>query len=76
MTKNEFILMLQEKLEIEQILDGKTILNNLEEWDSLAAMTLIALVYEEFSIKLTVEDINSLTTVDSIIDKIGVTKFN
>ena len=75
MSKEEFILKLQETLEIEQSLNEDTVLASLDEWDSMTAMILIGLVFEEFSVTLTSEDVEKLTTVGSVIEKIGLNKF-
>ncbi|AIG30071.1 hypothetical protein IA01_06140 [Flavobacterium psychrophilum] len=76
MTIQEFILGLQEELEIEGNLENTTNIKELEEWDSMAAMLLIGYVSNEFNVTLTSNDLDTLTTIDSLIDKIGAEKFN
>ncbi len=76
MKTEDFFLRLQEDLELDVEVNGETNIKNLEEWDSMAAMTLIALVNEEFSISLNSDDIENITTVNSLIDRIGTDKFN
>jgi acyl carrier protein len=76
MKTNEFILGLAEELEIETILDNTTNLKDLEEWDSMAAMLLIGYVSNEFGVTLNADDLKNITTVDSLIERIGVEKFN
>ena len=40
-----------------------TIFRNLDEWDSLTALSLIAMADEEYDVKLTGDDIKSATTM-------------
>ena len=47
----------------EALITNETILRDLEEWDSLTALSLIAMVDEEYSLKLTGDDIRSSTTL-------------
>lgn len=76
MTIQEFILGLQEELEIEGNLENTTNIKDLEEWDSMTAMLLIGYISNEFNVTLTSNDLDALTTIDSLIDKIGAEKFN
>lgn len=76
MTQQEFILGLQEELELEVVLNGTTNLKDLDEWDSMAAMLLIGYVSNEFNVTLNSDDLKDITTVESLIDKIGVAKFD
>ena len=76
MTKQEFTLGLQEELEIEISLENSTNLKDLNEWDSMAAMVLIGYVSNEFGVTLNADDIKDITTVDSLIERIGLEKFN
>ena len=76
MKKVDFILGLQEELELEITLAESTNLKDLEDWDSMAAMILIGYVSNNFDCTLTADDIKEITTVESVIAKIGVDKFN
>lgn len=76
MKTNEFILMLAEELELETTIERTTNLKDLDEWDSMAAMVLIGYVSNEFGITLNADDIKNITTVDSLIERIGVEKFS
>lgn len=76
MTKQEFLLALQEELEFDTTLEVSTSLQDLDEWDSMGAMILIGFVSNEFDVTLTSDDIKAMTTIDSLIERIGVEKFN
>lgn len=76
MNKQDFISGLQEELELEINLTESTNLKDLEDWDSMAAMILIGYVSNTFDITLNANDIKAITTVESLIEKIGKDKFN
>ena len=76
MTKQEFLLALQEELEFDTTLEVSTSLQDLDEWDSMGAMILIGFVSNEFDVTLTSDDIKAITTIDSLIERIGAEKFN
>lgn len=76
MNKKDFFLRLQEDLELEVVVNDETNIKDLDEWDSMAAMVLIGLVNEEFSITLNSDDLEKITTVESLMERIGLDKFN
>jgi acyl carrier protein len=49
----------------------ETIFRDLDEWDSLTALSLIAMVDDEYSVKLTGEDIKTSTTIKDLFDKVN-----
>jgi acyl carrier protein len=76
MKTEKFLELLVEELELDNSLTLTSNLKELEEWDSMTAMLLIGLVSNQFSKTLTAEDIKELTTVQSLIDKIGAVNFS
>lgn len=76
MEKSVFLSRLQEELEFESELKINTNIKDLEEWDSMAAMVLIGFVSDEFGMTLNADDIQAITTIESLIEKIGQDKFN
>jgi acyl carrier protein len=52
------------------LITAETIFRDLEEWDSLTALSLIAMSDEEYSVKLTGEDIKTAVTLADIFEKI------
>jgi acyl carrier protein len=76
MTKETFLLKLQEELELDAELTLNTNISDLDEWDSMTAMVLIGFVSNQFGIAFTLVDIESITTFESIIERIGVDKFD
>jgi len=74
MKRNDFIEALYEELEVESVenLSADMILRDLEEYDSLAVMSIIALVSENFSLKLNANDFESINTLEDLLVKIGL----
>ncbi|QQD15390.1 acyl carrier protein [Sphingobacterium sp. UDSM-2020] len=76
MNTEKFLELLVEELELENPLTLASNLKELEEWDSMTAMLLIGVVSNEFGKTLSAEDIKELTTVQSLVDKIGAQQFS
>lgn len=76
MKKQDFINELAEELEVESLVTAETVLKDLDEWDSMGAMILIGYVSDNFDVTLNADDIEALTTFQSLVDKIGVEKFS
>lgn len=68
MTKSDFIAELQEMLQTDAALAEDTALADLEEWDSLAFMLLIAFFDKHFGIRLTFEELAPCETPSEIIE--------
>ena len=77
MTINEFLTRLYDELDIESLnsFTEDTNLKQLDDWDSMAKMIFAAFVEDNFSIKLTDEQIKQFATVADIINFIGRDKF-
>lgn len=68
MDRTKLISELTELMEVEEDLTEDTVLGDLDEWDSLSALSLIDLSKKEFDKKLTAEDIKGFKTVKDICD--------
>lgn len=75
MDTKKFLQLLKDELELESDLNLSSNLKELEEWDSMTAMLLIGVVSNEFDVNLTGDDITELSTVQTLIEKIGTDKF-
>jgi acyl carrier protein len=76
MKKNEFISQLAEFCEFSDTeLKIDTKLKSIDGYDSMAIMSMIAFIDENFSMKITAAQINALTDFDSLINLIGTEKF-
>lgn len=69
MTNEEKMAMLEEMLELEGgSLEPEMNLNSIEEYDSMAKLSLIVMMDEEFGKKLLGEQIQKFHTVKDILD--------
>lgn len=70
MTINEFIEKFAEAVEVEDasVLSANTEFRNLEEWSSLAYLSVIALLDEEFDVQIEMEDFKKLKTIQEVFD--------
>lgn len=72
MTQEEKISMLEEMLELENgTLSPEMELSSIEEYDSMAKLSLIVLMDDEFDKKLTGEQIREFKTAKDILDFMG-----
>jgi acyl carrier protein len=71
MDKKAFINEVCDILEEENVsMDAK--LTSLIGWDSLARLSLIILIKDNFGLKLTINDFSDQTSLSDIIEKIGI----
>lgn len=76
MKKKEFFDELKDRLEIEDVeINEKTNLQELDEYDSLAVISIIALVDEKFGKRLSGEQFRDVTTIESLMKLIGLENF-
>lgn len=72
MTNEEKIAMLEDILELENgTLSAETELASVDEYDSMAKLSLIVLMDDEFNKKLTGEKIREFKTVQDVLDFMG-----
>jgi len=72
MTTEKKLELLEETLELDEgTLKVDTVLADLEEWDSMAKLSLIVLMKDEFDKKLSGEQIREFKTVRDILDFMG-----
>lgn len=72
MTNKEKIRLIEDTLELNaNSLTENTLLADIENYDSMAKLTMIVLCDDEFNKKLTGEQINAFTTVKDILDFMG-----
>lgn len=77
MKKAVFFEQLHEFLEVESIetFDESTNLKELDEYDSLMVMAIIAFIDDNFSTQLTAAQLKSIGTVNDLMDLVGNDKF-
>jgi len=71
MTKHKLLEKIKETLQREENLSLDMKLKDIEEWDSLGIISMIALYDQLFSIVLTLEQLNSCKTVEDVINLVG-----
>lgn len=72
MTNEEKIAMLEDMLELENgTLSAETELVSVDEYDSMAKLSLIVLMDDEFNKKLSGEQIREFKTVQDILNFMG-----
>ena len=68
MTEREKLALLEDMLELDEgDLTGETILDDIDEYDSMAKLSLIVLMEDEFDVKLTADIIRGFETVGDIV---------
>ncbi len=68
MSTREKIAKLEDLMELdENTLQEDTILNDIDEWDSIAAISYIALLDEEFNVSISADTIKGFKTVADAI---------
>lgn len=66
---NELLEMLEEIMDLDEgTLETTSVLEDIDEWDSLSALSLMAEAKKNFGKKLSADEINSFVTVQDIID--------
>lgn len=69
MTEQEKIALLEETLELDEgTLSADTVLADVDEYDSMAKLSLIVMMDDEFGVKLTGDVIKGLETVADILN--------
>jgi acyl carrier protein len=77
MKRSGFYNLLKEILELDDCnLDEKMNLKELKEYDSLAILSMIAMIDEKFNKQLSAKDFTEIITVENLIEKIGTEKFD
>lgn len=72
MTNAEKIELLEEMMELDEgILSEETLLDEVEEWDSMAYLSLIILMGDKFGKKISAKEIKAFEKVSDILDYMG-----
>ena len=69
MTNFEKIALLEDMMELDEgSLSEETVLADIEEWDSMEALSLIFLISESFGKEIEVPQIRKFKTINDIMD--------
>jgi len=69
LTKQEFVEKLSEILDVE--VDENTDLRELEEWDSLAMLGVLAL-YDELGVEIDINEMDEFKSVKDLLNKANI----
>lgn len=72
MNKAEFLEKLQDVLERDEEITEDMVLADMEKWDSLAAMAVMAFFNKSLSITLLPAEVREMKTVMDLINKAGI----
>ena len=72
MNRDEFLVKFADILQVEEAINAETMLDDLEEWDSLAKISTTAFFSNELGVKLSFSDFDSFKTVEDLIKKAGI----
>lgn len=68
MTKEQLIEELMDIMETDEELTETTVLADVDEWDSLAKLSLMAMAKKECKVSLTAAEVKGFITVQDILD--------
>ena len=72
MDKEQFLEEMVEVLQTEDEITMDTVLEDLEEWDSLSIMSTMAFLDKNFGVKTNMADYKYMTTIGDIARKAGL----
>ncbi len=71
MNKADFLVELEDILQREEPCKEGDNLNDYEEWDSLSKMSVMAYYDKNFGVKVSLKDLQTVTTVEDLISLTG-----
>ena len=72
MNKEEFIAHLADIIQTDEKLSEDSVLGDFSEWDSLAVMSTISFVEENFHKNLTFSDLGNVVSVSDLLKLVGL----
>lgn len=66
----EFVALFAEQFDETEGINATTVFHDLDEWSSLIALAVIAMVDEEFEVALQADDMKRAVTVKDLYDNI------
>lgn len=72
MNREEFMKNFTNVLQTEEVLTEDTVLEDLEEWDSLSKMATLAFFDKELGTKISFTEVGEFKTVKDVINKAGM----
>ena len=69
-TLDEFIELFQEQIDETEGIEASTAFHELDEYSSLIALSIIAMIDEEFDVAIKGDDMKSSVTVEDLYNKV------
>ena len=69
-TLDEFIELFQEQFDETEGIEASTVFHELDEYSSLIALSIIAMIDEEFDVTIKGDDMKSSVTVEDLYKKV------
>ncbi len=70
MSEGKFLTGIKQALQTEEELFLSTLLDDLEEWDSLGMMTTAVFLEKEYGFKITVNDLVAYQTIEELYKEV------
>ena len=71
MSKDEFLVALQDMLQKDEIVNENDALDDYDEWDSLSKMAVMAYFQKNFGMTLNLDDLKNLRSVADLVKLAG-----
>lgn len=68
MKRADFFNEIIDAVEIEKDINEETVLDDIDEWDSLAAVTTLALYKQKLGLNIGAQDVKSCKTIKDLLD--------
>lgn len=72
MNREQFLEEMVDVLQTEDEITMDTVLEDLEEWDSLSIMSTMAFLDKNFGVKTSMTDYKGMKTIEDIAKKAGI----
>ena len=72
MNREKFLSNIADALQTEDVLTFDTVLDDLDEWDSLSKMAVLAFLNKTFNINIVFNDLNDISTIEDLAKKAGI----
>lgn len=67
---NEFVELFQEQFDETEGIEATTVFHDLDEYSSLIALSIIAMIDEEFDVTIKGDDMRASVTVEDLYNKV------
>ena len=68
MKREEFLKLIEETIDADDELTEDSVLDNIEDWDSLSVISVLALINKHFGFRPQVNDLKNCKTIKDVLD--------